>query len=247
MGQLTGRVAVITGGGSGIGKGIALAYAREGCAIVIAGRSAERLQSAAVEIQATGADILTVPTDVGDEAQVVALFQRTMQRFGRVDILVNSSGAFDGGRIDTLSLEAWRRVMDANVNGPFLCTREAFKIMKEQGGGRIVNIGSISAQRPRENSAPYSTSKFAIWGLTQCTALDGREFGIAVSCLHPGNTAVERRASGKASNTMEKDWEPLIATEDIARTALLMVTLPPESVMLEAIVMPVRQKYIGRG
>ncbi|HHX66284.1 MAG TPA: SDR family oxidoreductase, partial [Chloroflexi bacterium] len=116
----------------------------------------------------------------------------------------------------------------------------------DAGGGRIINIGSISGQRPRENSAPYTTSKHAIWGLTQATALDGREFGIAVSCLHPGNTLVERRAEGAAAGR-NQDIEPMIPTEEMARVALLMVTLPPEANMLEAIVLPVTQKYIGRG
>lgn len=247
MGKLDGKVAIVTGGGSGIGKGIARAYAEEGCAVVLAGRNVARLEQAAQEMAgATGAAVLAVPTDVTDEAQVKALFAQTMERFGRLDILVNSSGAFDGGRVDQISLEAWNRVMGANVTGPFLCTREAFAIMKDAGGGRIINIGSISAQRPRENSSPYTTSKHAIWGLTQAAALDGREFGIAVSCLHPGNTLVERREHGAAAGR-DQDIEPMIPTEDMARAALLMVTLPPEANMLEAIVLPVTQKYVGRG
>ncbi|HHX63458.1 MAG TPA: SDR family oxidoreductase, partial [Chloroflexi bacterium] len=136
MGKLDGEVAIVTGGGSGIGKGIARAYAEEGCSLVLAGRNAERLEAAAQEIAgATGATVMAVPTDVGDEAQVKALFARTMDRFGRLDILVNSSGAFDGGRVDEISLEAWNRVMAANITGPFLCTREAFAIMKDAGGG----------------------------------------------------------------------------------------------------------------
>jgi NAD(P)-dependent dehydrogenase (short-subunit alcohol dehydrogenase family) len=243
MGQLAGKVAIVTGGGSGIGRGIARAFAAEGCAVVIAGRNAERLRAAAGELGETGSPILAVPTDVTDEVQVEALFRQTMERFGRLDILVNSSGAFDGGPIDQVSLEAWNRVMGANVTGPFLCTRAAFKIMKAAGGGRIINIGSISAQRSRENMAPYTTSKFAIAGLTQSTALEGREYGIAASCLHPGNTLVERRMSSGVA----QDAEPMFAVENIARTALLMATLPPEANMLEAIVLPVMQKYIGRG
>jgi len=243
MGQLDGKVAIVAGGGSGIGKGIAKAFAAEGCSVVIAGRNADRLRAASEELSKTGAQILAIPTDVTEEAQVLALFKQTIERFGRLDILVNSSGAFDGGPIDQISLAAWDRVMGANVTGPFLCTREAFKIMKAAGGGRIINIGSISAQRSRENMAPYTTSKFAIAGLTQSTALEGREYGIAASCLHPGNTLVERRmASGST-----QDAEPMIAVENIARAALLMATLPPEANMLEAIVLPVTQKYIGRG
>lgn len=164
MGQLDGKVAIVTGGGSGIGKGIARAYAEEGCAVVIAGRNAQRLDAVAEELRATGSTIVPIPTNVTDEAQVKALFAQTMERFGRLDIVVNSSGAFDGGPIDEISLDAWNNVIGANLTGPFLCIREAFPIMKKAGGGRIINIGSISAQRTRENMAPYTSSKFGVWG-----------------------------------------------------------------------------------
>ncbi len=248
MGQLDGQVAIVTGGGSGIGKGIARAFAGEGCAVVIAGRDAARLEAAAAELSAAGATVAAVPTDVTDESQVVALFAATTARFGRLNILVNSSGAFDSGRVDQLSLEGWNRVLGACLTGPFLCTKEAFKIMQEAGGGRIINIGSISGQRARQNSAAYTAAKHGIWGLTQAAALDGRPFGIAVSCLHPGNTLVERRAAGGTNvGGHAQDDEPMIAVEDMARVALLMATLPPEANMLEAIVLPVEQLYIGRG
>ena len=246
MGQLDGKVAIVTGGGSGIGKGIARAYAEEGCAVVIAGRNAQRLDAVAEELRATGSTIVPIPTNVTDEAQVKALFAQTMERFGRLDIVVNSSGAFDGGPIDEISLDAWNNVIGANLTGPFLCIREAFPIMRKAGGGRIINIGSISAQRTRENMAPYTSSKFGVWGLTQSAALEGRPYGIAVSCLHPGNTLVERRASGLQAGRSEDD-EPMIAVEDMARVALLMATLPPEANMLEAIVLPITQLYVGRG
>ncbi len=248
MGQLEGKAAIVTGGGTGIGKGIAQAFLSEGCNVVIASRNAERLDEAAKEMAADGVRVVPVPTDVTDAAQVKSLFERTMAEFGRLDILVNNSGAFDGGRVDKVSLEAWNTVIDTNVTGPFLCTREAFAIMKDAGGGRIINIGSISAQRTRMHSAPYAASKNAIWGLTQSTALDGREFGISASCLHPGNTEVERRGpAGGSATGVDEGPEPMISVEDMARTALLMVTLPPEANMLEAIVLPVQQKYIGRG
>ncbi|MBN1579858.1 MAG: SDR family oxidoreductase [Anaerolineae bacterium] len=243
MKQLQDKVAIVTGGGSGIGKGIASAFATEGCAVVIASRNAVRLRATVKALAQSGSEIVSISTDVTDEAQVQALFEQTVDRFGHLDILVNSSGAFDGGPIDTIPLEAWDKVIGANLTGPFLCIREAFKIMKAAGGGRIINIGSISAQRTRENMAPYTASKFGIWGLTQAAALEGRPYGIAVSCLHPGNTAVERRTqSGK-----EMDQEPMIATGEMARVALLMATLPPEVNILEAIVLPVNQLYIGRG
>jgi len=246
MGQLDGKVAIVTGGGSGIGKGIARAYAEEGCAVVIAGRNAQRLDAVAEELRATGSTIVPIPTNVTDEAQVKALFAQTMERFGRLDIVVNSSGAFDGGPIDEISLDAWNNVIGANLTGPFLCIREAFPIMRKAGGGRIINIGSISAQRTRENMAPYTSSKCGVWGLTQSAALEGRPYGIAVSCLHPGNTLVERRAAGLQAGRSEDD-EPMIAVEDMARVALLMATLPPEANMLEAIVLPITQLYVGRG
>jgi NAD(P)-dependent dehydrogenase (short-subunit alcohol dehydrogenase family) len=243
MAKLADKVAIVTGGGTGIGKGIAQAFAGEGCTVVIASRNEARLRAAAESLRRTGAEIAAIPTDVTVEPQVKALFARTMDRFGRLDILVNSSGAFDGGPIDEIPLEAWQNVIGANLTGPFLCIREAFPIMKASGGGRIINIGSISAQRTREQMAPYTASKFGIWGLTQAAALEGRSHGIAVSCLHPGNTAVERRTVGGR----EADQEPMIATEEIARVALLMATLPPEANMIEAIVLPVTQLYIGRG
>jgi NAD(P)-dependent dehydrogenase (short-subunit alcohol dehydrogenase family) len=238
MGQLDGKVAIVTGGGSGIGKGIARAFADEGCAVVISGRGAERLNATAAELGKSGAVVVPIVADVANEAQVIALFKQTKERFGRLDILVNSAGAFDGGLIENLTLEAWNRVVDANLTGPFLCTREAFKIMKPQGGGRIINIGSISAQRTREEMAPYTATKFGIWGFTQSIALEGRDYGIAASCLHPGNVMVERRVGVK---------EPMMPVETMGRTALLMATLPPDATMLEAIVMPITQKYIGRG
>ena len=238
MGQLDGKVAIVVGGGSGIGKGIAKAFAEAGCSVVLAGRTASRLQAAAKALSATGSKVVAISTDATNEAQVKALFAQTMKQFGRLDILVNSSGAFDGGKIEDISLEAWNNVMGANVTGPFLCTREAFPIMKKAGGGRIINIGSISAQRARDKMAPYTTSKCAIWGLTMSTALEGRDFGIAASCLHPGNVRVERR---------ESDAEVMMDPEEIGRTALLMASLPAHTTVLEAVVMPITQPYIGRG
>ncbi|MBN1402517.1 MAG: SDR family oxidoreductase [Anaerolineae bacterium] len=243
MGQLDGKVAIVTGGGSGIGKGIAKLFAAEGCNVVIAGRTVGRLEAAAEELRQTGSEIMAVPTDVTEEAQVKALFAQTMERFGRLDVLVNSSGAFDGGPIEELSMEAWNNVIGACLTGPFLCIREAFPIMKAAGGGRVINIGSISAQRTRENMAPYTAGKFGVWGLTQAAALEGRAYNIAVSCLHPGNTAVERRTQ----SDKVQDQEPMIPTEEIARVALLMATLVPEANLLEAIVLPNTQLYIGRG
>ena len=184
-----------------------------------------------------------VPTDVTNESQVAALFERTMQEFGRLDILINNSGAFDGGPLEELTLETWQHVLDVNLTGVFLTSREAMKIMKRQGGGRIINIGSISAQIPRMNAAPYVTAKHGVVGLTKSTALEGRAYGVAASCLHPGNVASERRENSVAS----EDQEPMMTPDDIARAAVTMATLPPYVNMLESIVLPVGQLYLGRG
>jgi len=251
MGKLDGKVALVTGANRGIGKGIARGLAGEGAKTVIAARNAEVLEQAARELEETGAEVLAVPVDVTDEDQVQALFGRIVERFGRLDVLVNNAGAFDGGPVEELSLEAWNRVIGTCLTGPFLCTREAFRIMKGQGGGRVINIGSISAQRARLHSAPYTSAKHGIWGLTQATALEGREHGITVSCLHPGNVLVERRmgenASRSDSGMTVMDDEPMMSIEEIAGVAVHMATLPPHVNFLEAIVLPTRQLYIGRG
>ena len=238
MGQLDGKVAIVTGGGSGIGKGIARLFAQEGCCVAVAGRTVSRLEAVVDEMRESGGEVLAVATDVANEEQIKALFEQTVSRFGRLDILVNSAGAFDGGPVEDISLEAWNNVVCANLTGPFLCTREAFRIMKPAGGGRIINIGSISAQRSRMHSAPYTATKFGVDGLTHATALEGRAYGIAVSSLHPGNTMVERRADVD---------EPMFDVEVIAKTALFMATLPPEANMFQSIVLPLEQLYIGRG
>jgi NAD(P)-dependent dehydrogenase (short-subunit alcohol dehydrogenase family) len=247
MGQLDGKIAIVTGGGSGIGKGIAKAFVDEGCAVVIAARNGDRLNAAARELAGDAGTVVAIPTDVNDEDQMANLFAKTMEQFGRLDILVSNSGAFDGAPVDELTMEQWQRVLQVNVTGPFLGAREAFRIMKKQGGGRIINIGSISAQRPRHSSSPYSTSKYAVTGLTHSLALEGRDHGIAVSVLHPGNVMVERRSDGRSSTGRDEGPEPMISPEDMGRTALLMATLPPGANMLEAIVLPLGQEYLGRG
>jgi NAD(P)-dependent dehydrogenase (short-subunit alcohol dehydrogenase family) len=243
MGKLAGKVAVITGANQGIGKGIARACAAEGARLALCARNAERLDQATQELTREGAEVLAQPVDVTDEVAVGKFFTAVIERYGRVDILVNNAGAFDGGRIDELTLAAWNNVIGACLTGAFLCSRRAFALMKDQGGGRILNIGSISAQRPREHGAPYAAAKFGVWGLTQATAIDGRPFGIVASCLHPGNVLVERRQE----SGLESDDEPMMSIETIAEAALAMLTLPANVNMLEAIVLPVGQLYLGRG
>lgn len=248
MGKLDGKVAVVTGASRGIGNGIARGLAVEGALMVIANRRPEAGEQAVKEFAASGLNVVSIPTDVSVEAQVLALFAAVMERFGRVDVLVNNAGVTDGGPLDELSVETWDKVMAVNLRGPFLCTRSAMRIMKRQRSGRIINIGSISAQRPRTNSGPYATSKFGIWGLTNVTALEGREYGISASCLHPGNVRVKTdEDAGAAAGIAGYEAEPKMEIHEIAQVAVMMATMPPHINLLEAICVPMRQLYLGRG
>lgn len=239
MGKLNSQIALITGANRGIGKGIAEAFAREGASLVITARDAALLEGAAKELEAVGSAVLAIPADVTSEEQMQSLFREAQRRFGRLDLLINNAGTWVGGApLDQMTVEAWDQVIAVNLRGPFLCIREAMKIMKAQHCGRIINIGSISAQRVRPNSAAYSASKHGIWGLTQVAALEGREYGISCGCLHPGNVLVERR---------EGVAEPMMSVSDIAQAALAMAALPPEVNMLEAVVLPLKQAFLGRG
>lgn len=237
MRKLEDKVVLITGASRGIGAGAARAFAAEGAKVVLVARDAAALETLSSELHAQNAEVLAISCDVTLDEPVKSAFHQTMQRFGRLDLLINNAGSFDGGPLEDLTVEAWDHVMAVNLRGPFLCTREAFRIMKPQGGGRIINIGSISAQRVRLHSAPYSTSKHGLWGLTQVAALEGRPYGISCGCLHPGNTMVERRT----------DSEPMMSVADLVSTLLAMAALPPHVNMLEAIVLPIEQLYIGRG
>jgi len=197
MNRLEGKTALITGASRGIGQGLAEAFSAEGATVIITARSSDRLNELAKRLSKGGTEVLPIKADVTDEQDVDRLFTEAIARFPRLDILVNNAGVFDGGPLDELSLESWEKVMAVNLRGPFLCTRQAMRIMKKQRGGRIINIGSIAAQRVRPFSAPYSTSKHGLWGLTQVTALEGRQFGITCGCLHPGNTEVESLAEDR--------------------------------------------------
>lgn len=243
MSEVKDKVAIVTGAGTGIGKAITRVFAREGANLVLASRNETNLQKTADELKEYSTEVKVIPTDITKEEEVIALFKRTIEIFGCLDILVNNSGISVGSAIDELSLQDWNRVIDLNLTGTFLCSREAMKIMKGQGGGRIVNIGSISGQMPRLNSAPYVATKFGITGLTRATALEGRDFGVAASCIHPGNVAIERRL---ASDSVQ-DQEPMMSVDDIAKVVLTSVTLPPNVNMLECITLPLGQMYIGRG
>ncbi|MGD1119309.1 MAG: SDR family NAD(P)-dependent oxidoreductase [Dehalococcoidales bacterium] len=243
MGQLNGKIALVTGSSRSIGKAIAIALAKEGASLVLAARGVENLNETAREIKALGREVEVVPTDVKSEAQIDNLFKKAMKRFGRLDILVNNSGIFNGGPIDKISTQDWDDVIATNLRAAFLCTRAAFGIMKAQGGGRIINIGSISASRVRQGNAPYSSAKFGLVGLTHTTALEGREFNITCGILHPGNverdTDPVQEAAGKT--------EPKMKQEEIAAAAVFMACQPPDVNVLEIIQLPKDQLYLGRG
>ncbi len=243
MGKLDGQVAIVTGGNRGIGKGLAKRFAAEGAKVAICARSRDQLEATAEELRAAGADVLATPLDVSDEEAVAAFVRSVHARYRRIDLLVNNAGAFDGGPLDEVSFEGWNNVINACLTGTFLFSRACFPVMKSQGGGRILNVGSISAQRPRAGGVPYAAAKFGVWGMTQAMAIDGREHGIVVSCLHPGNVLVERREDTGAAS----DAEPMMSTDTIVDAAMAMVTLPPDVNFLEAIVLPVGQEYLGRG
>jgi len=239
MGQLEGKMVIITGASSGIGQSMAETFANEGANVVLAARSQHKLEEVASRIGARGGTALAVPTDVTDEVQVAGLFRTAMDRFGRLDILVNNAGVFEAAPLEEMSLETWRRVIDTNLTGPFLCTREAMKIMKPQGGGRIINIGSISAHMPRPHAAPYSCAKLALVALTKTTALEGRDFNVVASCLHPGNVRTPQMDA--------MPDEPMMPVEEIVKAALTMAALPLTVNMLDATVVPVAQPFLGRG
>ena len=245
MNKLSGKTTIITGAGSGIGKAIAIAFAQEGSNLILASRNTERLNNTRDQIKKSGGNAIVVPTDVSKESDVINLFKTSTQEFDKIDILINNSGVMEGGSLENLSLKTWNNVINVNLTGVFLCSREAFKIMKSQGNGRIINIGSNSAQMPRINSLPYSTSKHGIVGLTKCIALEGRDYNISASTLHPGNVRTETRFERDKKNNM--DLEPMMSTEEFAEIAVTVASLPPHMTMLESIVLPINQKYVGRG
>ncbi len=247
------RIAIVTGAGTGIGKAVALALLQTGYSVVLAGRRKELLEAAAVEGRASGRRTLVVPTDVSDPASVRALFATTRQTFGRLDLLFNNAGTgAPPVPLEDLTYEQWKTVVDINLTGAFLCTQEAFKLMKHQEprGGRIVNNGSISAHAPRPNSAPYTATKHAITGLTKATSLDGRKYDIACGQIDVGNadtpmTARMKRGVPQANGTVEV--EPTMDVQNVARAVVLMASLPPEANVQFLTVMATKMPFVGRG
>ena len=247
------KVAVVTGAGSGIGKAVALALAGEGYAVVLAGRRAENLERAAREAPSRDSRVLAVPTDVTDPVSVRALFDRTIDAFGRIDLLFNNAGVgAPGVPLDELTVDQWRTVVDTNLTGAFLCTQQAFRLMKSQTpkGGRIINNGSISAYVPRPQSAPYTATKHAITGLTRSTSLDGRPHDIACGQIDIGNAETElaakmARGVPQANGTIAV--EPLMDVQHVARAVVYMAGLPLDANVQFMTVMATKMPFIGRG
>jgi NAD(P)-dependent dehydrogenase (short-subunit alcohol dehydrogenase family) len=247
-----GKVALVTGAGSGIGKAVAIAFLQEGYNVTLAGRRQERLGQAVSEAGVSEKQALVVPTDVRDPAAVRAMFAKTKETFGRLDVLFNNAGIAAGGLLEDLNYEQWQAVVETNLTGPFLCTQEAFKIMKSQDprGGRIINNGSISASAPRPNSAPYTATKHAISGLTKSTALDGRKYDIACGQIDIGNALTEataRMPQGVPQPNGTIAAEPVMDVQHVARAVLYMASLPLEANVLFMTVMATKMPFVGRG
>ena len=238
------KTAIITGAGTGIGKGIALKFAESDFNLILASRNVDNLNKVKKDCDLLNNDSsYVIRTDITDEKSVDNLFSESKSKLGKIDVLINNSGVFDGGAIDEISVETWDKVISVNLRGAFLCLRQAMKLMKSQKYGRIVNIGSISGQVPRLHSAPYTTSKFGLTGLTKAAALEGRDFNIVVSIVHPGNVITELRAN----RGEDKDIEPMMEAQDIAELVFLTVNLPSNVNLLESVMLPNTQLYVGRG
>ncbi|MGI9613589.1 MAG: SDR family oxidoreductase [Acidimicrobiales bacterium] len=250
------RVALITGGGTGVGRSAALALAGDGWSVAITGRRSEPLDETLAMATENGLPAdggLAVVGDVGREDDVADMFAETVGRFGRLDLLFNNAGTGAPPKpFDELTLVDWQRVVDVNLTGSFLCARAAMAQMKAQepGGGRIINNGSISAETPRPNSAPYTATKHAITGLTKSLALDGRGHGISCGQLDIGNAATpmtEAMAAGVAQPDGSVRAEPRMPIDDIGRAISYMANLPPESNVLFMTVMATEMPFVGRG
>jgi NAD(P)-dependent dehydrogenase (short-subunit alcohol dehydrogenase family) len=247
------KIALVTGAGSGIGKHVALGLLREGYSVVLTGRRKEALDATAREGQAFGAQTLIVPADVSDPASVKDLFAKTKAAFGRLDLLFNNAGVFAAPvSLEDLPYEQWKAAVDINLTGAFLCTQEAFRLMKEQQprGGRIINNGSISAHAPRPNSAAYTATKHAITGLTKSTSLDGRKYDIACGQIDIGNAATDmtqRMEKGILQANGSIEVEPTMNVEHVVRAVVYMASLPLDANVQFMTVMATKMPFIGRG
>ena len=245
------RIALVTGAGSGIGRAVALAFLREGYAVVLAGRRAQALEETAS--LAVNGPMLVVPTNVADATAVKNLFEKTKEKFDRLDVLFNNAGTGAPPiAMEELTPAQWQSVVDTNLTGPFLCTQQALRMMKAQSprGGRIINNGSISAHAPRPNSAPYTATKHAITGLTKATALDGRAFDIACGQIDIGNAETPmtaRMKNGVPQPNGALAPEPTMDVEAVARGVLYMASLPLDANVLSLTVMATKMPFVGRG
>jgi len=247
------KTAIITGAGTGIGKAVALALLKNGYQVALAGRRQALLEQVVTDAGAAGTHALVVPTDVSDPVSVQTLFARTKEAFGRLDLLFNNAGVGAPGiPLEDLSYAQWKTVVDINLTGAFLCTQEAFKLMKSQEprGGRIINNGSISAHAPRPNSAPYTATKHALTGLTKATALDGRKYDIVCGQIDIGNATTEltaRMTQGVPQANGQIVVEPLMDVEHVANAVLYMANLPLDANVLFMTVMATKMPFVGRG
>jgi NAD(P)-dependent dehydrogenase (short-subunit alcohol dehydrogenase family) len=247
------KVAVVTGAGSGVGKACSLALMQAGYAVVLAGRRKDRLEGVLAEAKAAGWKALGVQTDVTDPASVKALFAQTVKEFGRLDVLFNNAGTgAPPVPLEDLTFEQWKTVVDTNLTGSFLCTQEAIRIMKNQTprGGRIINNGSISAHAPRPNSAPYTSTKHAITGLTKSTSLDGRKYDIACGQIDIGNAATEmtaRMARGVPQANGTTEVEPTMDVKAVADGLVYMATRAVDANVQFLTVMATKMPFVGRG
>lgn len=248
-GTMSDRVAIVTGASSGIGAAIATAFAREGARVVLGARRKDALERVVAGIEAEGGTALAVPCDVTREDDVIALFAAALQAYGRLDVLVNNAGRSGHRPLDEMTLAFWNEVVAVNLTAAFLASREAVKIMKAQQpqGGRIINVGSVSAKTPRPDSLGYTATKFALHGLTHQLTHDGRGYGVVASIIHPGNTFTGfSTRSGPGAGATPQDY--IMDPADIARIAVLMATLPPEVNLFEATILPNNMtSFIGRG
>jgi NAD(P)-dependent dehydrogenase (short-subunit alcohol dehydrogenase family) len=245
------RNAIVTGAGSGIGRACAQALVADGWRVAFVGRRADALAES-IAASANPSRGLAVPTDVGDPASVAALFAAVKQNFGRLDLLFNNAGMSNGVLLEDLPFEQWQAVLAVNLTGPFLCTQQAFRLMKEQQpqGGRIINNGSISAYAPRPNSIAYTATKHAVSGITKTASLDGRKYNIAVGQIDIGNVASDmtvRMAGGVPQADGSIKPEPTMPLSNVVATFMAMVKLPPEANILNVTVMATKMPFIGRG